>query len=93
MSLFETENKKIDLYKPISDKDTFKCMHCGAESKNNDKKVFISITKTPHKIIITYPISNIGDIVRISWTKQLLSIDEFPICESVTFNFKRGTTH
>lgn len=93
MSLFETENKKIDLYKPISDKDTFKCMHCSSESKSNDKKVFLSFIKEPHKITIIYPIRNIGDIVRINWTKKLLSIDEFPIYESVTFNFKRGTTH
>ena len=92
LSLFELENKTIKLYNPISDKDAFRCMHCGAESKSSDKKVFISFIKTPGKITVTYPINTIGDVVRINWISPALAIDEFPLCESVIFDFGRGTT-
>lgn len=93
MSLFESENKKIDLYTPISENDDFRCMHCGLEAPKSDKKVLVHILKAPHKITITYPLSNIGDIVRINWTPKTTTINEFPICETITFNMKRGKTH
>ena len=93
MSLFECENKKIHLYPPISANDDFRCMHCGLEAPKSDKKVLVHILKAPHKITITYPLSNIGDIVRINWTPKTTTINEIPICETLTFNIKRGKTH
>lgn len=93
MSLFNIGNKKAFLYKPISEKDHFKCMHCGSEPKFSDKKVFITFKTYRNKLTITYPLTDIGDIMEINWVGQVLSISEFPLSETVTFNFKKGTTY
>ncbi len=92
MSFFETRNKVIPLYKPITESDTFKCMHCGAESKCNESKVLVTFTKTDEEVIVSYPLKSIGDIVHVNWNEEYLNINEFPLCEYITFNFNKGTT-
>lgn len=94
MSLFQCEDKtKINLYKPIVENDAFRCMHCGADSKASEQQLQVGLIEERHRLTVTYPINNIGDIVRINWTKKSLSIEELPLYESVTFNFRKGTTY
>lgn len=91
-SLFEPECQKIELYEPIKTTEKMKCVHCGYESTFNDKKTLVTIRKRRSKVIVTYPLNDLSELFAVKWSTSMLSINEFPICEEVQFNFKKGTT-
>ncbi len=93
LSLFETENKRLDLFKPITGEETIKCIYCGCESTCSDKMTFISFRQKGHKITVTCPLGSISEIIRVNWCNKLFQIDELPLAESVTFNLSRGTAY
>ena len=93
LSLFEAESKKLDLFRPITDKETIKCIYCGGESVCSDQKALVSFRQKAHKITVTYPLSSISEIVHVNWCNKLFQIDELPLSESVIFNLSRGTTY
>lgn len=93
MSFFGFEDKSVPLYKPITETDHFKCMYCGAEPRYTDKKTTLTLKFHRNKLTITYPLTDIADILDVNWAIQTINISNFPLSESVTFNFKRGSTY
>lgn len=93
MSLFGIPEKKVPLYRPITESNNFTCMYCGSEPRYTNKEAFITISFYRDKLTITYPLTDIADILDVNWAMQTINVSNFPLSESVTFNFKRGSTY
>lgn len=88
-SMFDESYKTLKLYTPLVPTDKLICPNCSHSAPISTTSVGYDFKYNRHKLTVSTELINIKDILRICWIEGL-TITDFPLTESITFNFKKG---
>ena len=91
-SMFDNEDRKIQLYKPLDTRYDFTCPNCGEVSKCSSDTENITFERKKHLVRLSCKLNSITDIINLDWASSL-DISSLGMIESIVFNFKKGTVY
>lgn len=91
LSFFDAPHVPLYLNEHITG-GSWRCPRCDRESSPSNKTKKVIYTQTKGKLAVSVEVTNIGDLLSMSWLKGRLTRIAFPLYETVVFNFKKGKT-
>lgn len=91
LSMLNGYGTELPLNKPIEKPKSFACPKCGAESAPSEGMITVRFQVRKKSIAISRQLEP-PEIFRAPWFSGEISASDFPVWESVTFNFKNGHT-
>ena len=88
LSFFDAPHVPLYLNEHITG-GSWRCPRCDRESSPSNKTKRVIYTQSKGKLAVSVEVTNIGDLLSMSWLKGRLTRIAFPLYETVVFNFKK----
>ncbi len=89
ISFFDEPHKALNLYRPFIPTNDIICPNCSHSAPISPKKECYTFQYSRHKLTISTELTCIKDVLKLRWAGGFTTTD-FPLTESLTFNFKKG---
>lgn len=89
LSFFDEPHKVLNLYKPSNPTNDIICPNCSHSAPVSSKTECYTFQYSRHKLTISTELTYIKDVLKLRWADGL-TITDFPLTETITFNFKKG---
>lgn len=89
LSLFDEPHKIMKIYKPFIPTNDIICPNCSNSAPISSKTECYTFRYNRHKLSISTELTCIKDILKLRWAGGF-TITDFPLTETITFNFKKG---